>query len=183
MRPRSGPERREDHHHTRSGPRIDRLLDLIPGRGRRPRHTGAERMATSLATNLPDIRPHLRGHVAQVLTTAEGVTLGALFGVTLGSLLSYWVQHHLRLQSAHITGRVDCREGPLAGAEVVLVGEYGPANNAVYSASTAGDGTFHMDVAPGLYSASIQPPGAAQITPGIVQVDSGGTARVVWAGC
>lgn len=140
-------------------------------------------MATSLGDALPDIAPHVRLHVGTVLTTAEGVALGAALGVTLGSVLTYFLQRRLRLQSAHVTGTVSCRGVALPGADVVLVGEYGPAANAVYAARTGADGGWNVDVSPGLYSATVQPPAGPQVAPGIVQVDTGQTVRLAWSGC
>jgi hypothetical protein len=140
-------------------------------------------MATSLADAAPDLLPHLRNHTGTVLTTAEGVALGAALGVTLGTALTYFLQRRFRLQTAHITGQVSCGNAPLVGADIVLVGEYGPAANGVFAARSGADGRWAVDVAPGLYSASVQPQDGPQIMPGMVQADTDQTVHVAWAVC
>jgi hypothetical protein len=140
-------------------------------------------MATSLGDALPHLAPHVREHAGAVLTTAEGVALGAALGVTLGSLLTYLLQHHVRLQTAHVTGIATCRGVPLVNADVVLVGEYGPAANAVFAAKTDAAGRWLADVAPGLYSGTVQPADGPQVAAGIVQADNGQVVSVAWTGC
>jgi len=141
-------------------------------------------VATSLGDALPHGAPHVRTHLGNVATTAGGVAIGALLGVTIGSLVTYYIQHHLQLQHGQVSGRVvDCHGGALAAAEVVLVGEYGPAANAVFSTRTAPDGSFSMEVPPGLYSGTVAAPSGPQLPASIVQVDSGGHAIVAWSGC
>jgi hypothetical protein len=148
-----------------------------------PSRVSLDVVATSLGDGLPDLGPHVKLHLGTVLTTAEGVALGAALGVTLGSLLTYFLQHHVQLQHAQATGIVTCRGAPVAGADVVLVGEYGPAANAVFAATTGADGSWALSVAPGLYSATVQPPGGPQVPAGILQADSGQAVAVAWAGC
>ena len=140
-------------------------------------------MATSLGDALSGLGPHVRSHAGTVLTTAEGVAVGAALGVTLGSILTYVLQRELRIQTAHVTGRVVCSGQPVAGADIVLVGEYGPGANAVFDARTDADGRWAADVRPGLYSGTVQPRDGGQLAPGIVQADNGQTVYVVWPGC
>lgn len=133
-----------------------------------------------MATRVLDggLRIDFHPHLGELATLAEGVFVGTLLGATAGVVLSQWLAHHLRLQNATIRGHVTCAGVPAPGAEVVLVGEYGPGSGAVYSARAGRDGAWSVDVAPGMFSVTVQPDGRPQqiASQSIVQVDAGGTA-------